>query len=209
MTTKSSASPGMPLRDYRVHRYVNAFCPECHNEQPDRPLAEVQRLSGWLADRDGVIYLERGCRTHGVQRTLQAVPQQAVAAGVVVRQRGGRVQEGPQSLRVLPKDRVEPGPQRLGQARPQQGKGVRDVQALQRLAGQPMDRHGVQQIDTGLHPGQRHASAGVAGRNCHLLGVSRQRCNAALKRLQAAGLLEIEYGGITGTDLEGLRRQVE
>lgn len=70
MTTKSSASPGMPLRDYRVHRYVNAFCPECHNEQPDRPLAEVQRLSGWLADRDGVIYLERGCRTHGVQRTL-------------------------------------------------------------------------------------------------------------------------------------------
>ena len=70
MTTKSSASPGMPLRDYRVHRYVNAFCPECHNEQPDRPLSEVQRLSGWLADRDGVIYLERGCRTHGVQRTL-------------------------------------------------------------------------------------------------------------------------------------------
>ena len=70
MTTKSSASPGMPLRDYRVHRYVNAFCPECHNEQPDRPLAEVQRLSGWLADRDGVIYLERGCRTHGVQCTL-------------------------------------------------------------------------------------------------------------------------------------------
>jgi Mn-dependent DtxR family transcriptional regulator len=39
--------------------------------------------------------------------------------------------------------------------------------------------------------------------------VSRQRSNAALKRLQAAGLLEIEYGGITVTDLEGLRRQVE
>jgi CRP-like cAMP-binding protein len=43
----------------------------------------------------------------------------------------------------------------------------------------------------------------------NLSGVSRQRCNAALKRLQAAGLLEIEYGGITVTDLEGLRRQVE
>ena len=51
MTTKSSASPGMPLRDYRVHRYVNAFCPTCHAEDPDRPLAEVRRLSdavlGW------------------------------------------------------------------------------------------------------------------------------------------------------------------
>ncbi|WP_244304685.1 radical SAM protein [Leucobacter viscericola] len=61
---------GMPLRDYRVHRYVNAFCPRCHEEDPDRPLAEVERLSGWLADRDGVIWLERGCRTHGLQRTL-------------------------------------------------------------------------------------------------------------------------------------------
>ncbi|MCB1272778.1 MAG: radical SAM protein [Leucobacter sp.] len=60
----------MPLRDYRIHRYVNAFCPQCHEEDPDRPLAEVQRLSGWLADRDGRIWLERGCRTHGVQRTL-------------------------------------------------------------------------------------------------------------------------------------------
>ncbi|MBL3686445.1 radical SAM protein [Leucobacter zeae] len=60
----------MPLRDYRVHRYVNAFCPACHEEQPDRPLAEVQRLSGWLADRDGRIWLERGCRVHGLQRTL-------------------------------------------------------------------------------------------------------------------------------------------
>ena len=60
----------MPLRDYRVHRYVNAFCPECHEERPDRPLAEVQRLSGWLAERDGRIWLERGCRFHGVQRTL-------------------------------------------------------------------------------------------------------------------------------------------
>lgn len=61
---------GMPLRGYRIHRYVNAFCPRCHAENPDRPLSEVARLSGWLADRDGKIWLERGCRTHGVQRTL-------------------------------------------------------------------------------------------------------------------------------------------
>jgi uncharacterized radical SAM superfamily Fe-S cluster-containing enzyme len=60
----------MPLRDARIHRYVNAFCPLCHEEQPDRPLAEVQRLSGWLAIRDDRVWLERGCATHGLVRTL-------------------------------------------------------------------------------------------------------------------------------------------
>ena len=25
---------GMPLRDDRIHRYVNAFCPQCHEERP-------------------------------------------------------------------------------------------------------------------------------------------------------------------------------
>jgi 7,8-dihydro-6-hydroxymethylpterin dimethyltransferase len=61
---------GMPLRDYRVHRYVNAFCPHCHEERPDRPLAEVRRLSGWLAVRDGHVWLERGCPDHGLVTTL-------------------------------------------------------------------------------------------------------------------------------------------
>jgi uncharacterized radical SAM superfamily Fe-S cluster-containing enzyme len=61
---------GMPLRDYRVHRYVNAFCPRCHEERPDRPLAEVRRLSGWLAVREGRVWLERGCPDHGLVRTL-------------------------------------------------------------------------------------------------------------------------------------------
>ncbi len=61
---------GMPLRDYRVHRYVNAFCPLCHQEEPDRPLAEVRRLSGWLAVRDDRVWLERGCPDHGLVRTL-------------------------------------------------------------------------------------------------------------------------------------------
>ena len=62
--------PGMPLRDFRVHRYVNAFCPHCHEEQPDRPLADVRRLSGWLAVRDGRVWLERGCPEHGLVSTL-------------------------------------------------------------------------------------------------------------------------------------------
>ncbi|KRC62062.1 radical SAM protein [Agromyces sp. Root81] len=60
----------MPLRDDRIHRYVNAFCPRCHEEDPDRPLAEVARLSGWLAVRDGRVWLERGCREHGLVSTL-------------------------------------------------------------------------------------------------------------------------------------------
>jgi len=61
---------GMPLRDHRVHRYVNAFCPHCHQDRPDRPLSEVRRLSGWLAVRDGRVWLERGCPDHGLVTTL-------------------------------------------------------------------------------------------------------------------------------------------
>jgi 7,8-dihydro-6-hydroxymethylpterin dimethyltransferase len=62
--------PGMPLRTDRIHRYVNAFCPHCHAEQPDRPLAEVQRLSGYLAEADERVWLVRGCSTHGKITTL-------------------------------------------------------------------------------------------------------------------------------------------
>jgi uncharacterized radical SAM superfamily Fe-S cluster-containing enzyme len=61
---------GMPLRGDRIHRYVIAFCPLCHEERPDRPLADVHRLSGWLVERDGRIWLERGCAAHGLVRTL-------------------------------------------------------------------------------------------------------------------------------------------
>ncbi|HEY6594683.1 MAG TPA: radical SAM protein [Asanoa sp.] len=61
---------GTPLRGDRIHRYVNAFCPHCHADRPDRPLETVARLSGWLAERDGRIWLERGCPAHGLVRTL-------------------------------------------------------------------------------------------------------------------------------------------
>lgn len=60
----------MPLRGDRILRYVNAFCPRCHDEYPDRPLSEVPRLSGRLVARDDRVYLERGCFTHGLVRTL-------------------------------------------------------------------------------------------------------------------------------------------
>ena len=37
--------PGMTFRGDRLLRYVSAFCPHCHAEDPERPLAEVRRLS--------------------------------------------------------------------------------------------------------------------------------------------------------------------
>ena len=39
-----------------------------------------------------------------------------------------------------------------------------------------------------------------------MVGLSRQRVNQALKRLEQAGLLKVEYGGVTIEDLDGLRR---
>lgn len=39
----------------------------------------------------------------------------------------------------------------------------------------------------------------------YLTGLSRQRVNQALQSIEAAGLLRVEYGGITVTDLDGLR----
>ncbi|MGH3765965.1 MAG: radical SAM protein [Pseudonocardiaceae bacterium] len=61
---------GMPLRGDRIIRYVNAFCPHCHDESPQSSLTGVRRLSGWLAERDGRVWLERGCPQHGAVRTL-------------------------------------------------------------------------------------------------------------------------------------------
>ncbi|MEV0195895.1 radical SAM protein [Nonomuraea sp. NPDC050691] len=59
-------STGMGLRGDRILRYVNAFCPYCHG----RDLEHVERLSGYLAVRDDRVWLERGCREHGLVRTL-------------------------------------------------------------------------------------------------------------------------------------------
>lgn len=40
----------------------------------------------------------------------------------------------------------------------------------------------------------------------YLVGLSRQRVNEALRALQAAGLIRVEYGGVQVLDLEGLQR---
>jgi 7,8-dihydro-6-hydroxymethylpterin dimethyltransferase len=61
---------GMPLRGDRIRSYVNAFCPRCHDKDPDGGLAGVRRLSGWLVERHDRVWLERGCPVHGFIRTL-------------------------------------------------------------------------------------------------------------------------------------------
>jgi CRP-like cAMP-binding protein len=53
----------------------------------------------------------------------------------------------------------------------------------------------------GIGPSLRISQEEIA----QLAGLSRQRANQALQRLEQAGLLRIEYGGVTVTDLAGLR----
>jgi CRP/FNR family cyclic AMP-dependent transcriptional regulator len=57
-----------------------------------------------------------------------------------------------------------------------------------------------------LYPrGHRHIAVSQE-EVANLAGVSRPRCNRALKQLQDDGLVKIEYGGLTVLDLDGLRR---
>lgn len=59
-----------------------------------------------------------------------------------------------------------------------------------------------------LHPGSDPHLRVSQEEIANLSGLSRQRCNAALRRLAEAGLIEIEYGGITVVDLARLRERV-
>src|SRR3954454_17898903 len=68
VTRRAPLGAGQPLRGDRIHRYVTAFCPLCHETNP--PLAQVRRLSGALMVRDDRVWLERGCPDHGLVRTL-------------------------------------------------------------------------------------------------------------------------------------------
>ena len=63
-------APATPCAGNRIHLYVNAFCPHCHDEAPEADLAAVGRLLGWLVVRDDRVWLERGCPRHGMGRTL-------------------------------------------------------------------------------------------------------------------------------------------
>ena len=57
-----------------------------------------------------------------------------------------------------------------------------------------------------LYPGNRTSLRISQAELAKLVGISRQHVNSALKRLEKAGLLQIEYGGITALNLDGLRR---
>ena len=61
---------GMPLRGDRILRYVTAFCPRCHAEDPHRPLGQVERLAGYLSEAEDKVWLVRGCPRHGRIVTL-------------------------------------------------------------------------------------------------------------------------------------------
>ncbi|WP_082549438.1 helix-turn-helix domain-containing protein [Rhizobacter sp. Root404] len=59
-------------------------------------------------------------------------------------------------------------------------------------------------------PAPTQAHRDLPGREvANLVGVSRPRRNRALDRLRAAGWVKLEYGGLTVTDLDGLRRAAD
>lgn len=59
-----------------------------------------------------------------------------------------------------------------------------------------------------LHPGSDPHLAVSQEEIANLSGLSRQRCNTALRRLADAGLIAVGYGGITVLDLARLRARV-
>ena len=56
-----------------------------------------------------------------------------------------------------------------------------------------------------LYPGVGPALPISQEEIAQLAGLSRQRANQALQRLEQAGLLKIDYGGVTVIDVAGLR----
>ncbi len=52
---RMSTQAGMPFRCDRIHRYVNAFCPLCHEDKPDRPFWPTCAGSpgGWSSATNG------------------------------------------------------------------------------------------------------------------------------------------------------------
>jgi hypothetical protein len=60
----------LPPPNGHIRRHVNAFCPRCCREDPLRPLEDVRRLSGYLAEADGRVWLVRDCPEHGRLVTL-------------------------------------------------------------------------------------------------------------------------------------------
>ena len=56
-----------------------------------------------------------------------------------------------------------------------------------------------------LYPGPGRKLAISQGEIGYLTGLSRQRVNQALRRLEDGGLLQVDYGAVTVLSLDGLR----
>jgi len=56
-----------------------------------------------------------------------------------------------------------------------------------------------------LYPGNHSQLPILQEELAQLVGLSRQRTNQALKRLEESGLLKVSYGGVTVLDVNGLR----
>jgi CRP/FNR family cyclic AMP-dependent transcriptional regulator len=57
-----------------------------------------------------------------------------------------------------------------------------------------------------LYPGNDNTLPVSQEELAHLVGLSRQRVNQALRRLEQSGLVRVSYRGVTLLDFEGLRR---
>lgn len=60
----------MTVSAARTRARVTAFCPRCHEDDPWRPLEEVERLDGRLIESAGRVVLVRSCETHGRVESL-------------------------------------------------------------------------------------------------------------------------------------------
>ncbi len=60
---------GMPTRTDTIRRYVQAWCPRCH-EESGGSVTRAARLPGYLSEADGRVWLVRGCEVHGRVVTL-------------------------------------------------------------------------------------------------------------------------------------------
>ena len=71
-----------------------------------------------------------------------------------------------------------------------------------------MARHLAALFNPVLFPGVGEVLRITQQELAYLAGLSRQRVNEALRRLEQQQLIKIEYGGLRILDMEGLRRSL-
>jgi IclR family pca regulon transcriptional regulator len=104
-------------------------------------------------------------------------------------------------LAALPAAELDARLAALGRVEARTERTVTDVDGLRRAIAK-VRTHGVAILDQELEPGLRVSQEGLAA----MLGVPRQRVNAALRTLAEAGVLRMGYLRIELLDLAALRR---